>query len=317
MTRILLSRTAESLYWLSRYVERADSTARLIEMGNRMAMLPGAYSQQEWRSVARASGCLDAFEDPDGITEAAIIRTLLLDKDNPSSIRACLENARQNAKAARTSLTMSMWSALNEGWRKLELMDVAEAQRDLAGVLDWVKARAAMIRGTSTSTMLRDDAYLFLGLGGHIERADMTLRLLDVKSYVLLPETEVVGGGRDHHQWTSVLHATSAVRAYHHVYRSDYSPGKIADFLILNPQFPRSVRYSFSKVRHCLKLLAVSHGKELACVGTAEEMLGEMQELKVGEIFRDGLTEFVHDAIGRTNQLGSEISTAFHFGGAR
>lgn len=314
---MLLSRTAESLYWLSRYVERADSTARLIEMGNRMAMLPGAYSQQEWRSVARASGCLDAFDDPDGITEAAIIKTLLLDKDNPSSIRACLENARANAKSARTSLTIAMWGALNDGWRKLELMDAAEVQRDLPAVLDWVKARGAMIRGSSTSTMLRDDAYSFLGLGGYVERADMTLRLLDVKSYVLLPETEVVGGGRDHHQWTSVLHATSAVRSYHHVYRSDYSPGKIADFLILNPQFPRSVMFSFQKIRHCLQLLSESHGVELECTATAGKMLNDLKQLKVGEIFRDGLPEFVHDAIGQTNQLGSEISQAFHFGGAR
>lgn len=315
--RILLSRTAESLYWLSRYVERADSTARLIEMGNRMAMLPGAYSQNEWRSVARASGCLDLFEDPDGITEGAIIRTLLLDKDNPSSIRACLENARANAKSARTSLTMATWDALNDGWRKLELMDAGQAQRDLPAVLDWVKSRGAMIRGSSTSTMLRNDGYLFLGLGGYVERADMTLRLLDVKSYVLLPETEVVGGGRDHHQWTSVLHATSAVRAYHHVYRSDYSPGKIADFLILNPQFPRSVLFSVTKIRHCLNLLAESHGTDPACTRTASEMLASLSRLKVGEIFRHGLPEFVADAIGTTNKLGAEIAEAFHFGGMR
>ena len=315
--RILLSRTAESLYWLSRYVERADSTARLIEMGNRMAMLPGAFGQNEWRSVARASGCLELFEDPEGITEAAIIRTLLLDKDNPSSIRACLENARANAKSARTSLTMATWDALNDGWRKLELMDVAQAQRDLPAVLDWVKARGALIRGASASTMLRDDGYQFLGLGGYVERADMTLRLLDVKSYVLLPETEVVGGGRDHHQWTSVLHATSATRSYHHVYRSDYSPGKIADFLILNRQFPRSVMFSFTKIRQCLNLLAESHGIDPACTKTANEMLASLSRLRVGEIFRQGLPEFVADSIGRTHQLGAEIAQAFHFGGAR
>ena len=103
--RTLLARQAANLYWLARYVERADSTARLIEMGNRMAMLPGSFSRQEWRSVAAASGCLDAFEDKEGITEADIIRTLLLDPDNPSSIRACLERARANARSVRTALT--------------------------------------------------------------------------------------------------------------------------------------------------------------------------------------------------------------------
>ena len=311
--RTLLARQAANLYWLARYVERADSTARLIEMGNRMAMLPGSFSRQEWRSVAAASGCLDAFEDKEGITEADIIRTLLLDPDNPSSIRACLERARANARSVRTALTMELWTALNDGWRKLELMDPAEVQRDLPGTLDWVKARGAMIRGASTSTMMRNDGYLFLGLGGYIERADMTLRLLDVKSYVLLPETDVVGGGRDHHQWTSVLHATSAVRAYHHVYRSDYNPGQIADFLILSKEFPRSVAFSYQKIGQCLDRLAESHGTYAACNDTARAMIERLERLKVGQILRMGLTDFLRDAIGRTNQLGAEITEAYHF----
>ena len=147
---LLLSRTAENLYWLARYVERADSTARLIEMGLRMTMLPGSFSRLEWRSVAGASGGLDAFPDPDNITEADIVETLLLGEDNPSSIRTCLERARSNARAVRTALTREMWEALNDGWRKLELMDPAEAKRDLAGVLDWVKSRGAQVRGASS-----------------------------------------------------------------------------------------------------------------------------------------------------------------------
>ena len=311
--RTLLARQAANLYWLARYVERADSTARLIEMGNRMAMLPGSFSRREWRSVAAASGCLDAFEDTENITEMDIIRTLLLDPDNPSSIRACLERARANARSVRTALTMELWTALNDGWRKLELMDPAEADRDLPGVLDWVKARGAMFRGAATSTLMRNDGYLFLGLGGYIERADMTLRLLDVKSYVLLPETEVVGGTRDHHQWTSVLHATSAVRAYHHVYLSDYSPGQIADFLILNRAFPRSVAFSYAHIGECLDQLATSHGIRPACNDTAAALIERLGRLKVGQIFRMGLSDFVRDAIRRTNQLGAEINQAYHF----
>lgn len=311
--RMLLSRTAESLLWLARYVERADSTARLIEMGNRMAMVPGGYSSREWISVATASGCLDRFEDPEGITEAAIIRTLVLDSENPSSIRACLEAARANGRSVRTALTMQMWEALNDGWRKLELMDASEVQRDLPGLIDWVKLRSATIRGASTSTMLRDDGYVFLGLGSYLERADMTLRLLDVKSYLLLPEKDVIGGGRDHHQWTSVLHATSAVRAYHHVYRGDYSPWNIADFLILNRRFPRSVAFSYTKIAHCLNLLAEMYGEEHACHQTASEMLKDFKRLQMGEIFRDGLTEFIQEAIRRTNRLGMEIQEAYYF----
>ncbi|MEM7423553.1 MAG: alpha-E domain-containing protein, partial [Pseudomonadota bacterium] len=310
--RTLLSRTAQSVYWMARYVERADSTARLIGMGHRMAMLPGSYSHNEWRSVAAASGCLDAFESEDAINEAAIVRTLILDRDNPSSIRSCLESARANARSVRTALTMEMWEALNDGWRKLELMDTAQVQRDLPGVLDWVKTRGATIRGAAQGTMLRDDGYSFLGLGSHIERADMTLRLLDVKSYVLLPETEVVGGSRDHHQWTSVLYAMSAVRAYNHVYRSDYSPGQIADFLILNRQFPRSVLFCYENLRYALDMLAGTHGRS-DCHDTAAAMVSDLQDLRVGEIFQQGLSTFVNDAVGRTQRLGQEVNQAFHF----
>lgn len=310
---VLLSRTAENLYWLSRYVERADSTARLIEMGYRMAMLPGSQSGAEWRSVAAASGCLDAFEDPENITESEIVDRLLLDGEHPASIRVCLEMARANARSVRTALTREFWEALNDGWRHLELMDPARARRDLPGVLDWVKARAGMVRGTSTSTMLRNDGYNFLGLGAHVERADMTLRLLAVKAFVLLPETEVVGGGRDHHQWTSVLHATSAIRAYHHVYRGDYHPETIAEFLILNRKFPRSVAHSYSKIVGCLDQLAEAYGTTPACHATAHDMKAELARLKMGQIFQIGLPEFLSEAIGKTNRLNAEIYEAFHF----
>ncbi len=308
--RTLLARTAENLFWLGRYVERADSTARLIEMGYRMAMLPGSFSRDEWRSVAAAAGCVDLF-DEGPITEAAIVRTLLLDKENPSSVRACLERARANGRSVRTALTVQAWEALNDGWRKLELMDAQTAQRDLPAVLDWVKSRGSLIRGSAASTMLRDEGYHFLVLGGLTERADMTLRLLDVKSYVLLPETEVVGGGRDHYQWTSVLYATSAVRAYHHVYRGNYSPGRIADFLILNRAFPRSVAFCYHEIGQVLDTLAQGHGEVHDCNQTAARMIEDLGSLQMGQIFRIGLHEFVLEAIGRTDRLGAEIYGAY------
>lgn len=309
--RTLLSRTAENLYWLGRYVERADSTARLIEMGHRMAMLPGSFSRNEWRSVAAASGCLERFEEEAQINEASIVRTLMLDQENPSSIRACLERARANGRSVRTALTVPVWEALNDGWRRLELIDPATAQRDLPAVLDWVKSRSALIRGAVHGTMLRNDGYCFLTLGGFIERADMTLRLLDVKSYVLLPETEVVGGGRDHHQWTSVLHATSALRAYHHVYRGDYNPGTIADFLILNRQFPRSVAFCYAEIGQTLEALGEDYGERHDCHRTAARMSEDLGRLQMGEIFRIGLHDFVLESIGRTHRLGSEIYRAY------
>lgn len=309
----MLSRSAENLYWMARYIERAGATARLIEMGRRMAMLPGSYSHEEWRSVATAAGALDLFEDDPVIDEAAIVRLLMLDKDNPSSIRSCLQRARASGRAVRTALTRDLWEALNDGWRTLEETDIHTALRDLPVLLDWVKQRATRFRGAVTDSMLREDRYDFVMLGVHVERADMTLRLLDVKYYVLLPETDVVGGGRDHHQWTSVLHATSAMRAYHHIYRGDYSPYKIADFMILNAAFPRSVAFCYDQIGMHLTRLARAYGKRHACHTTASETIARLKDMEMGEVFQSGLHEFVETMQATTNRLHSQIYTAYHF----
>ncbi|MEM0923234.1 MAG: alpha-E domain-containing protein [Pseudomonadota bacterium] len=309
----MLSRTAENLYWTARYMERAECTARLIEMGSRMTMLPGAHHHDEWRSVAQACGAAEIFRDEAVITEEKILAHLMLDGENPSSIRACLDRARGNGRAVRTALTRDMWEALNEGWRRLEAVDTRTAHRDLPVLLDWVKARSALFRGAAATSMLRNAGFDFLFLGGHIERADMTLRLLDVKYWVLLPETDVVGGGRDHHQWTSVLHATSALRAYHQMYRGDYAPWKIADFLILNRAFPRSVAFCYDQINSYLERLGQAYGATHACHVTAGEMTRDLAGHKMGELFREGLHEFIHDGIRRTRRLSSEIYTAYHF----
>jgi len=309
---MMLSRTAENLFWMGRYMERAESTARLIEMGQRMTMLPGSYTDDEWRSVAKASGSADRLNDEAQITESTIIRTLILDLDNSSSIRSCLERARANGRAVRSALTRDMWEALNDNWRRLEGVEIASVRRDLPTLLDWVKARAMLFRGAAATSMLRNEGYFFLLLGSHIERADMTLRLLDVKYYVLLPESDAVGGGRDYHHWTSVLHATSAMRAFHHVYRGDYSPWKIADFLILNPAFPRSVSLCYSQIGGYLDRLADRHGTRNACQSNVHEMIRQLETVEMGELFQEGLHEFIMDTISRTRQLTFEVYEDYH-----
>lgn len=310
----MLSRTAEHLFWLARYIERAESTARLIEMGQRMAMLPGAGARDEWRSVVMAAGAATHFAADERITETTAVRALLLDPANPSSIRACLAQARANGKAVRTALTREMWEAMNDGWRRLETVeDGASLRRELPELLDWTRGRATLFRGAAEAGMLRNDGWDFLRMGGFVERADMVLRLLDVKYYVLLPETEVVGGGRDHHQWTSVLHATSASRAYHHVYRGDYTPWKIADFLILNRAFPRSLIHCYRETGRHLDRLARRYGKRHACHTTANVMIARLEDAGMGELFRDGLHEFIGEAIRVNGRLSAEISRAYHF----
>jgi uncharacterized alpha-E superfamily protein len=310
----MLSRTAENLYWMARYMERAESTARLLTMGQRMAILPGAHHRDEWRSVVRAAGCEGAFPAESTVKETDVVSFLLLDLDNPSSIRSCLSRARANAKSARTMLTQDMWEALNEGWRKLESYDVAEARQQLPTLIDWVKTRAMTFRGAADSGQLRNEGHDFLRLGGALERAQMTLRLLDVKYYVLLPETEVIGGNRDHYQWTSVLHALSGNRAYHHVYGGVYTPWQITDFVMLNRLFPRSVAFCCAQIAYRLNRLAGFHNAHGPCHDTAQEMVDFLESLDSGEIFRRGLHETVQNGLAISNKLGSEIAATYHFG---
>jgi len=311
----MLSRTAENLYWMSRYIERAESVARLMEMGQRMAMLPGAGERDEWRSVVASCGCSDLFGPGERISEVQAARALVLDPENPNSIRSCLAQARANAKAVRTALTREMWESLNDGWRRLEGVDdgAASLRRELPELLDWTKRRANLLRGAAQTSMLRNDGWDFMRIGGCVERADMTLRLLDVKYFVLLPETDVVGGGRDHHQWTSVLHATSATRAFHHVYRGDYAPWQITDFLLLNRKFPRSLSYCYKQILSGLNSLEREYGDRHACHDTARAMMDRLEGAGMGEVFQQGLHEFVSEALGVNARLSGEISAAYHF----
>ena len=309
-----LSRTAADLYWMARYLERAEAMARLIEMGRRMALLPNSAEghREEWRSLVTAAGCGAHFGDAEP-TERAVVRALLLDRANVSSIVSCLDRARQNARSVRTALTTQAWETLNEAWLRLGDLTEASVMRELPQTLDWVKGRCAQFRGASEATMLRDDRYDFVQLGMFIERADMTLRLLDVKHYVLLPETEVVGGGRDRHQWTSVLLATSALRSYHWVYRGDYSPERIADFLILNRSCPRSLAYCCDGAVHVLDRLAQGYGERHSCHHTASETVALLSDLRIAEVFHDGLHEFLAEMVSRNNRLSAQVAAAYHF----
>ncbi|MBK5264854.1 MAG: alpha-E domain-containing protein [Alphaproteobacteria bacterium] len=309
----MLSRTADNIYWMARYMERAESTARLLTMGQRMAILPGSLHRDEWRSVVRVTGCEKLFPEDGLVKETDVVQMLVLDEDNPNSIRTCISRARANAKSVRTALTQEMWEAINDGWRKLETYDVKEARQELPSLIDWVKTRASTFRGAADSGQLRNAAHDFLRLGGALERAQMTLRLLDVKYYVLLPETEVVGGTRDHYQWTSVLHALSGNRAYHHVYGGAYTPWQITDFLICNRTFPRSVAFCFDQLQYRLNRLAHFHGERAACHDTIGEMVENLDQLEKGEIFKSGLHETVQNGLMMTNRLGGEIAQAYHF----
>ena len=233
----MLSRTADNLYWLARYMERADFLARVIQASRRLASLPKAYggAESEWESVLLSAGSATAFAQTNRpLDEANVIEFLAFAPDNPGSIRNCIELARTNARAVRTALTTDMWEAINGGYLEMQAIERARGAKtgeDLTRFLDFVKQVSLVYDGGAYRTMLRDDAYWFSRVGLFIERADNTARLLDVKYQLLLPEKEVVGGTLDYFQWTAILRAVSAHTAYHWVYRQSLKPWLVADLL--------------------------------------------------------------------------------------
>jgi uncharacterized alpha-E superfamily protein len=312
----MLSRTADSLYWLSRYMERAEDMARAVLVGHWMSSMARSLGHRgnEWTSTLIASGCEEGFfSKHQEATSAVVVDYLVRDLDNPSSILACIETARRNARAVRTALTVDMWNALNETWMRVrEKLVEAEDAEQMALALEWVKERSQLFSGAYNSTMLRNDAYFFTRLGTYLERADNTARILDVKYHVLLPQDEGVGGALDYYQWQSILRSVSALRGYHWVYQDRLKPWLVAELLILRPEMPRSLLNCYEQIALNLDLLAQTYGgKRGECHRLAGEMHARLRYGRVQDIFQSGLHEFLTEFIEGTIDLGREISALY------
>ena len=308
----MLSRTADSLYWLARYVERAENVARIVAVANRMASVARSLGGvgNEWLSTLIATGCEPGyFAKYSEATGADVIDYLVRDADNGSSIVSCLETARRNARAVRTALTADMWDALNETWVGLKDRSASSKGVEVMDFLEWVRERSQLFNGAYASTMLRNDAYYFTRLGTFLERADSTARILDVKYYVLLPQDEGVGGLLDYYQWQSILRSVSGLRSYHWIYHQRLQPWLIAEFLILRPEMPRSLLSCCDQITRHLDLLAEAYGgKRGECHRLAGEMHATLRYGRIESIFQSGLHEFLTDFIDRCALLGGEIS---------
>jgi uncharacterized alpha-E superfamily protein len=315
----MLGRTANDLFWLSRYLERAENMARLIEVGYRIALLPreGEGYNEEWRSTLQSAGCEAAYTaGHQSFATTEVINFLLFDTANPSSIRNCLSTARRNARAQRTALTREMWESLNTAWIEFQAIRPQDITSDrLPALLDWIKARSATYRGALLNTILRNDTFYFSQLGTFIERADNTARILDVKYYVLLPSYQMIGSSVDNLQWASILRSVSAHRSYRWVYHHTYQPWNIAHFLILNPEMPRSLRASYAEIVRALSGLDECYGEVNPRVGSALTTLMLLEDGDINAIFQSGLHEFLTDFIARNTSLGAEVSQAYHFTG--
>jgi uncharacterized alpha-E superfamily protein len=311
----MLSRTADSLYWMSRYMERADFVARILDATLRFASLPTSYGgeRNEWESAVAVAGDSTEFKRLYDVANENTVRDFLaFSPNNPSSLRSCIETARENARSVRTALTTETWDAINGGWLELGKVRSEDMTREqFARFVDWVKGVILAVDGSAYRTMLRNDAYWFTRLGGAIERADNTARILDVKYHVLLPETERIGGSLDYFQWTTILREVSALTAYHWVYRESVKPWLVADLLILNPQMPRSLANCYEILVRHLDLIAEAYGRRGPSQRQASNLRARLSSTRIENVFQQGLHEFVTDFIGENNRLGSAIADQY------
>jgi uncharacterized alpha-E superfamily protein len=311
----MLSRTADNLYWLARYVERAEYLARILEATQRLTTLPLDYvgSSNEWASAVATAGCAGAFYSVyEEANEENVTEFLAFSLNNPSSIRSCFEAARTNARSVRTALTVEMWDAINSAWIELKRFSNGPTSRDeLLRFLRWVQDTSMLFDGSAYRTMLRNDAYWFSRLGVFMERADNTARILDVKYHLLLPEPEHVGGPLDYFQWAAILRTVSALTAYHWVYRDSVKPWLIADLLILNDQMPRSLASCYSNLVGFLDLIAQAYGRQGPTQRQARSIRARLENSKIQDIFQSGLHEFISEFIADNNKLGAAISEQY------
>ena len=314
----MLSRAANNLYWMSRHIERAENTARLLDITYRMSLLPYRIQESDrswaepWALPLVINGLASAYYKryPGVLSADNVLRFMALDPANPSSLYSCVQAARENARTERGAITSEMYEDINAMWLEIRSQDYGRLQGGgLSEFFDWVKMRSHQIRGVTFGTMLRDEGYSFIRLGTFVERADNTARLLDVKYHTLLPSAADVGGAVDYYQWSALLRSLSAFDAYRKVYRDLITPTKVTELLVLRDDVPRSLHACMNDIYEILKVLCDDSSIE------AERLAGELHaQLHYGrteQIIRLGLHEYLLAFLAKLSLLTAEISRDF------
>ena len=313
----MLSRTADHLFWMSRYTERAENTARMLNVHHETSLLPqsAAVSQYGWLGVLSLSELLPAYTERQGeVSPRGVMRFMVLDEENPSSILACLKAARENARAVRGTLTTEVWETLNQTWLEMSrLARSGDFEEDPAEFFEWVKFRSHLSRGVTLGTMLQDEAFHFLRLGTFLERADNTARLLDVKFHAV--ESEFFGTASekdleyDFYHWAAILRSVSAFEIYRKVYRDVIVPERVAELLMLREDMPRALHHCMSEVLTNLRLVGADpQGDTMRHAG---RLRADLRYGHIDEILATGLHAFLTQFLDRVNQLGGYISRDF------
>ena len=313
----MLSRTADHLFWMSRYMERAENTARMLDVNYQTALLPqsAAVSELGWRGLLSISELSGDFARRYGdVTAATVMTYMVRDERNPSSIWSCLRAARENARAVRGALTTEVWETTNQTWLEFNrLLRDGLLERDPSALFEWVKFRSHLSRGVQVGTMLQDEALHFVRIGTFLERADNTARLLDVKFHAV--ESDFYGAADDRDQeydfyhWSAILRSVSGFEVYRKVYRNVIQPEKVAELLILRPDMPRSLAACTQEVVVNLKLVANDQSAET--LRRAGRLHADLEFGRIDEILATGLHAYLTQFLDRVNDIGAGISRDF------
>jgi uncharacterized alpha-E superfamily protein len=314
----VLSRAASNLYWMSRYIERAESTARLLDVTYRMSLLPyrilepGQQWAEPWALPLVINGLATAYYEryPGPVSADSVLRFMALDSGNPSSIYSCIQAARENARSMRGELTTEMYEDLNAFWLEMRNKQFQTMHGDgLGDFFDWVKMCSHQFRGVTFGTMLRDEGYSFIRLGTFTERADNTARLLDVKYHTLLPSAADVGGAVDYYQWSALLRSVSALSSYRKIYRDMITPMKVAELLILRDDVPRSLHACMNEIYEILRDLC--NESSLEPERLAGELHAQLHYGRTEQIIKLGLHEYLMGFLEKLHLLNNEINRHF------
>lgn len=310
----MLSRVADSIYWMSRYVERAENVARFIDVNLKLMLdAPEDFGQQWMPLVSITGDDADFATRYHNATEQNVIRFLTFDRENPNSIISCLSAARENARSVREVISSEMWLQLNEFY--LTVKSVAEDSSGLKSPHEFfgsIKSNSHLFAGVTDGTMTHNEAWHFSSLGRRLERADKTSRILDVKYFILLRSAADVGSPFDEVQWAAVLRSASAFEMYRKRYGA-ISPKSIVDFLLLNNEFPRSIRFCLDNA--LISLRAISDTMDDSGKKSPNKLLGrlcsDLEYASIDEIINAGLHEYLDKMQTRMNQVGTEIHERF------
>jgi uncharacterized alpha-E superfamily protein len=310
----MLSRTADHLYWMARYIERAENTARMLDVNWQMSLVPQprGLAARSWRAMLAISELTEAFaKRSEQVNAVDVLEFMVRDSNNMSSIYSCIRNARENARAVRGSLTTELWETHNTTW--LELLRQFEDgldQRNPTEFFEWVKFRSHLSRGVTIGTMQRDEAFYFARIGTFLERADNTARILDVKFFEAEQDPPAnTESNRDFYHWAALLRSVSSFDIYRKVYRDVIVPERVAELLILRADMARSLLASLNELADNVRI--VSNSRSTETVRQLGQLRAELQYARIEDILQRGLHTYLTEFLQRIYGLGNGISRDF------